>query len=647
MPLKERNGRMTKSEKLFKMLEYIREYPNLSAKDLSKLCDVSERGIYRYLNTLSNAGFSIRFRDGGYKLQEDYDDILKKTEPEDLEALKILLSEGMKTCDDKQVLERGKKLIKLVEKNLPRAIRHQRNEIEILPAGKKSDYPGGSMIIGHSSKPDVINPILTSETISINLMNLIFSDLIKFDESGTPVPDVAKNWEVSQDGLMWTFYLRDDVRFHDDYPLTSHDVEFTYNAIMDPENMSPIADRYSMIDRIETDGDYIFRVFLKYPFAPLIYRLCRAIAPKHLLENSDLHETQFNHKPIGSGPFKLIDWAEDDTIILEANEKYFHKDRPVLDSLTFKAYPDRESAIKAIAKGRIDIAFSLTSSDLIFASGRRAFRVYPTPGAFYYAVIFNLDDPMFSDIRVRKALDYAIDRESINKNQLKGYGKLCTGPFNTNSWAYNTNVQPNPYNAEMAKKLLEEAGWKDTDGDGILDKNGKPLEFSLTIPNITDSLERLAVAIRAQLMRVGVDIKLVFMDGPKLEKASFQTALAMITTGLDPDYAYRFWHSKDGDVNLSSYNNKTVDELLEEGRRITAPEKRKDIYHNIHRIIHDEFPFIFLTSGSEFIGSNYRFRNTALPSMLPFLTTIKDWQITDRRKRRSMPEQQSQENATF
>ncbi len=168
---------------------------------------------------------------------------------------------------------------------------------------------------------------------------------------------------------------------------------------------------------------------------------------------------------------------------------------------------------------------------------------------------------------MRKALDHAIDRDSIIKNQLKGYSKICTGPFGVGSWAYNPDVQATTYDTEMARELLEQAGWQDTDGDGVLDKNGEPLEILLTIPNISDSLERIAVAIRAQLMKVGIKMKVEYSDEPELKGKPFQALLARLSISHDPDYESRFWHSRNTDSNLASYENSAVDDLLELGRR--------------------------------------------------------------------------------
>ena len=630
---------MPKSEKLFEVLNFISESPDLTPRDLARLCDVSERAIYRYINTLIKVGISIQFQDGGYKIKGYYGDILSKVDPEGLKALKLLLSAGMQTYKDERILKYGRSLMDLIEMNIPKKERRQFDEIEIISDGIMATHHGGTITIGHSSIPDIINPILTSETISVNLMALIFSSLIKFDEARRPVPDLARNWKISEDGLVWTFFIRDDVDFHDGHPLTAHDVEFTYRSIMDPRNSFPRAKQYELIDRIESEGDYILRIVLKHPFAPFMSRLTREIAPRHLLEDvEELRNASFNRRPVGSGPFKLVDWAEDDTITLDANRKYFRKDRPILDRLVFKTYPDRQTALQAISRGEMNIALGLAASDLLFASKSQTFRVYSAAGAFYYAVIFNLKDQIFKDIKIRKALDYAINRSSIIENQLKGHGQMCSGPFGVNSWAYNPNVKPTGYDIERARELLAQAGWVDTDGDDILDKDGEPFEITLTVPNISDMLERIAKTIGTQLVKVGIKVKLEYVDDSELYETPFQAALFMLPAGDDPEYTCRLWHSKSENTNLASYENKFVDDLADMGKQERDLEKRQVIYHKIHEIIHDDCPAIFLATAFEYIGSNYRFRNDRFSSMLYFLTTMKDWQIVDEEEESVVPE---------
>jgi len=622
---------VTKTEKIFEMLEFVREYPNLTSKDIAHLCDISERAVYRYINTLSRVGFHIRHQNGGYRLQEDPSDVLRKSGIDGLEALKVLIAEGIKHSKDRQAVEYGKRFMTAIEKSLPTGRRRRPFQIEIADRDSDIEQRGGELIIGHCSKPDIINPILTTSSISANLMNLIFSQLVDFDHDQRPIPDLAKKWSVSKDGREWTFLLRDDVKFHDGHPLTAHDVEFTFRSLMDPQNESPKAERYEIVDRIEMDGDYALRIVLKRPHAPFIYVLGQSIVPKHLLEGVDLRETQFNQNPVGSGAFRFAEWTEDDTIVLEANADYFVSERPILDRLVFKAYPDRDTEIQAITKQKMDIGLDLGASDLLALGNNQTFRIYATSGSSYYAVMLNVKDPLFSDMRVRKALDHAIDRDAIVKNQLKGHSRISTGPFSVDSWAYNNDIEAIPYSIEKARELLHEAGWHE-DEDGILYNSDQPFEFTLAVPSTSYMLERIAVAIRAQLMKAGIRVILEYSDDQEAQETGRQALLTRIVAGSEPDRAYRFWHSKSRTSNFSFYESNLVDDLLEKSRKTTDMEERKVIYHKIHEIIHDECPAIFLASGCEFIGSNYVFNDAEFSSVEYFLTTMQNWQLVETRR---------------
>lgn len=638
---------MAKSEKLFEMLQYIREFPYLTSRDLARLCDVSVRGVYRYLNTLSRAGIHVHFQEDGYKLPEEGINLLKRLDLEDLEALKNILTIGMGNIKDAELIKQEMRFIEMIDENLPGPRRRSSDEVEITPEWVKPTHYGGTVIIGHSSRPTIINPILTHDSISVTLMNLIFGCLVNFDSMHRPVPELAKEWKVSKDGLEWTFFLRNDVKFHDGYPLTAHDVEFTYRTSMNNDlgADSYMAERYELIDEIAIKGDYIFKAKLKYPFAPFAHRMNMPIIPKHLLEGVDFQKTPFNRSPIGSGPFKFNEWQADDTIVLDANKEYYQKGRPALDRLIFKAYPNRDDALEAIKYGEMDIALDIAASDLLFISRMGGFRIYPALGSSYYSILFNLKDPIFHDIKVRKALDYAIDKEQIIKNQLKGNSEVITGPFSIKSWAYNHDVKPLPYSTETAKELLAQLGWK-INKDGWLTKDGKIFEIELIVPNISDSLERVVMGLKAQLSKIGVKIKVVYINDSKITGLKFQAILARSATGIDPDSVCRKWHSS-SNYNITSYSNKTVDNLLDQGRHIIESEKRREIYNKIHKMIHDDYPAIFLATGFEFIGSSYRIRNTGFFSTSQFLSTLKDWQIIKAEKVDSAREERREAGVGF
>jgi peptide/nickel transport system substrate-binding protein len=609
---------MPKSEKVFELLRLIEENDQLTIEDLAILLDVRPRSIYRYVDTLVKSGFPIYYdkKNGGYKL------LTKPAEAFRIEELRIMKSalETFIPICEKDEFRLAKKLIRKIERALPTQRKTVKGEILIASAEAKERY-GGTIIIGHSTEPESINPILTTSTISANIIDLVFSRLVRYYSKEMVVPEVAEHWETSDDGLVWTFYLRDDVSFHDGYPLNAHDVAFTYRAICDPRNNSPYASRYSTVYRFETDGDYIFRVVLKHFDVSFIHKMARPITPKYILSDVDINNSSFNNHPIGSGPFKFQDWTDDDTITLVANKDYFEKGRPFLDKVIFKAFKSQREAFEAVRSGEVDITIGLLPDiEFIYPS----FEIYSIPKPGYYALFFNLKDPLLSDIRVRQALSFAIDKEAIIEEQLKGHGKIITGPLDVNSWAYNPKVRPTSFDPEKAILLLKEAGFKVIEGEEILDKNGKPLEIELSIC-ASDICYKIAIAIKMQLAKIGIKVRLKYAE----EKSCmlFQAALRMIITVGDADVIYSLWHSS-AESNIVSYQNPLVDALLDEGRTTLDLQKRKEIYHKIHSLIAEDYPAVFIASLSEIIGSNYRIKwiEQFLQSIYIF-DTIKDWQI--------------------
>ena len=187
----------------------------------------------------------------------------------------------------------------------------------------------------------------------------------------------------------------------------------------------------------------------------------------------------------------------------------------------------------------------------------------------------------------------------------------------------------------------------DTDGDAILVKDGKPFELSLTVLNRSDILERIAIAIKSQLMKVGIRVNLEYIDDSELYGAPFQAIVTTIAAGVDdPEDTRRSWHSQSGDENLAAYKNKFVDDLMDLGMKEGDPGKRKIVYYKIHEMIHDDCPAIFLASAFEYIGSNYRFRNDKIPSITRFLATMKDWQIVGREEEDTVYEHQEKIRVT-
>ena len=541
----------------------------------------------------------------------------------ELLCLRKLVSIGMRGCRDPELLAAGEKTIAIMD---ARSLHlHEQKHINVLPQEVKPGQMGGTLTIGHGSKPSAINPLLTTDTISTNLMEVIFSNLVKFDNTGRAIPDLAYNWEVSPDGLLYTFFIRDDARFHDGHPLTAHDVEFTYRSMAESK-IPLLAQTANRIEDMDTQGDYVFKVKLKHPYSAALQHLCRAIAPKHLLGNADLQASTFDRQPIGTGPFKVTEWSDDNTIVLERNKLYFQKSRPVLDRLVLRCYEDRDSAIEAIQTGEVDIALDLTYRDILFLSAGQEFHTHSIYNGSYYVLLFNHSKALFRDPETRKAFDHIADEDEITLTTLHRHSKPTTGPFRIDSFACDPDVESRDHSIDMAHALLARHGWRLS--GGVLCKNGRKLHLSIAMQDSSRLVERIATALRSQLLKAGITTDLVYTDGDQDIRNSCDLILAQLSASGDPDACYGYWHSSYNNGDKTKYSNPEVDKLFELGRQTVDFEKRKAVYRQIHQIMHEDCAAIFLCTASRFLTSRY-----ILPSGYSFLSinhflfSIKDWEI--------------------
>jgi peptide/nickel transport system substrate-binding protein len=575
---------MPKSEKLFEFLRLITEYPNLRAADLAQLCDVSERGIYRYINTLERAGIPVRLIDGGYRTDADTS-FSVANDSEDAGIIRTSLIGAMNDTPDPRIRRRCQAMIREIDKFYP-TLKNGRQHISILPKGVKGR--GGMLTIGHGSTPLLMNPLETNDSISMDIMSLVFSSLVKVDKNGAISPDIAKSWEVSEDGLLWTIYLKRDIQFHDNHPLTAKDVAFTYKSLMD----SRMASRYSFIEGV-TASNNVVKLKLRHPYYCLD-KLDFPILPEHL----DLFSGAFGRKPIGSGPYMVSEWA--DVITLEKNQNYYVPDRPILDRLIFKPLLDKKAALEAMTNGKIDLALNVMSNDMFALSGSSVFRIYPIRDNTFYILTLNTNKPPFDNRDNRYAICHGIDIDSLIERQLKGHGEPCTGPFPVDSWAYNTSVERRCYSPEKTRARLDGA------------------ELIMGVPAFRDAVDRLAYAIRAQLIKAGVSVKTV-----QEEVEGCHMLLQRLSCSTDPDSVSKYF-ATDGDWNVFSYSDNSIDQCFATGRR--GLEQRKDAYHKIHQTLHEDCPAIFLATGREYIGSRYNLSGILDSPKRP-MDSIQDWCI--------------------
>jgi len=506
---------------------------------------------------------------------------------------------------------------------------------EVEPAQKDKPY-GGTLVWGTANRPTIINPILTNRSVSASLMELIFNKLVRLNHKGEIEPDLAESWEVSDDGLTYTFYLKKGVRFHDGVECNAEDVKFTYERIVDPKVNSAYRANYQLVEKWEVLDKYTLRIILKKPFAFFLYKLDREIAPKHLLENIDLDNTKFNYHPIGTGPFKFKEWHRDDTIVLVANEDYF-EGRPYLDRIVIKTYPDASQLWAALMRGEVDYMEFLEQKDYEIVKTDPTFKTYAIPVDYYFAIAYNLEDKILSDRRVRYAIAYVINRKELIQRVAGGYGKECLGPFYPESEFFYEGIEPFEYNPQRAKVLLSEADWQDIDNDGILEKNGEELGLKILVDERYDIFKKITMLIRQQLQEVGIKVTVILFNNKSqltsefLESKRPQMCLIYgFANRLVPYEAAMDWCSifKIKAGRLWKYRNRDVDRFFESGQITKDKQKRKKMYKKIHQLIYTDQPACFLYFPVHFHAISSRFEgiDDFFCLNMPYYM-IKEWYI--------------------
>lgn len=447
-----------------------------------------------------------------------------------------------------------------------------------------------------------LNPVVANDSASGTVNDQIFNGLVKYDKNIQLVGDLAERWTVTNHGKAITFYLRKGVRWHDGVEFTAEDCLFTYRKFVDPNVATPYSSSYMDIKKAEVVDKYTFRVTYKEPFSPALESWAAGMIPKHLLEDKDINTDRFNRNPVGTGPYKFKEWTAGQKIVLDANDQYF-EGRPNIDQFIYRIIPDSSTMFQELLSGGVDM-MGLTPLQYLRKSETRRikenYNKFRYPANAYTYMGYNLNEPLFNTIKVRQALSYAINRKSIIDGVLLGLGKPCTGPFSYVSWAYNPDAKTYDYDPERARRMLAEEGWSDTNGDGVLEKNGKPFRFTIMTNQGNTERIRTAEIIQQNLKAVGIDVNIRVMEWQafleQIDKRSFDAIILGWSMGRDPDL-YDIWHSsktKKGEYNFIGYKNPEVDRLLVEGRRTFDMERRKKIYYRIHAILAEEQPYAFL-----------------------------------------------------
>jgi peptide/nickel transport system substrate-binding protein len=498
-----------------------------------------------------------------------------------------------KVVKETVVVEKEVEVTKVVEK-----------EVQITPTPMPTGpRQGGTLMVAFNADVS-FNPVVARGPNVSYIQETMFNGLVRPDrETNEPIPDLAESWETSEDGLTWTFHLRKDVKWHDGQPFTAADVKFTYDeGVFNEEVNSRIRPTLvKVLKAVEVVDDYTVRFVLLEPYAPLptVLADCQLIVPKHILEGKDLNTyDEFNKtNPIGTGPFKLEEAVTGDHYTVVANEDYFGG-RPYLDSIVFKVVPDPNVRMAQLKTGEIELNI-ISPANLAAMAAEHNILIDYMDKLQFYGIYLNSARSPFDDARVRRAMIYALDREAINDAISGGTWTIATGPIHPSTrWAYPPDVPVIPYDPDKAKELLAEAGWTDSDGDGILDKDGQPFKFTMTV-DVEPMRNQTAVIAQQYYQELGMDVELEVLEWGTLVKeryfANNYDALVIYQVYM-PDPAGPVEIFLTGSTNNRwNYSNTEVDELVPEGRRAADKEKRQKIYYRLQEILAiEDPPLVFL-----------------------------------------------------
>lgn len=499
---------------------------------------------------------------------------------------------------------------------------------------------GGTLNYGEYGRPATLDPITSNDMISLRISELIFNGLVGIDEKQEIVPELAERSEISEDGSVYTFYLRQDVTWHpkeeeEPMPFTADDVLFTYNIMMHPKTITPLKVRYEFIESVEKTDDYTVVFKLKRPILNALAKFSFKIIPKNGPENSEFltREDSFVQKPIGTGPYILRNVTADREVILVTNPNYF-KGRPHINKMVARPFADQNIMGQALMFNAIDMIVLVNHRDVPQIQGDNRFVLQPYNALSYSFFGFNSRNPLLADKRVRQAFTYALNRQEMLDSFFHGQGTIISGPYAPGSWAYNLDVQPLPYDPEKAIELLTEAGFEKGD-DGILEKNGKKLSLTLKVPIAKESeaVKRVVLAFKNYLEKIGVEINGEFKEWLAWKEDvflnhDFDIIFASWVFDDSADISSLFHSAEIGPWknNFGAFSNPDVDSLIIESKLTLDHEKRRTINRKLHALISEENPYTFLWTLTNYAAFNKKLRHVAIHPY-KFFSFADEWYI--------------------
>ncbi|MEX2356491.1 MAG: peptide-binding protein [Thermaerobacterales bacterium] len=470
--------------------------------------------------------------------------------------------------------------------------------------------PRGEISYGVVGDFNLLNPIFITAKTEDFVLSHLFSGLVRYSADLELEGALAADWEFSDDALTWTFHLREGVQWHDGHPFTAEDVRYTLETLVDPDYGGPRASDFRNLDKVIVLDDHTVEIHLKEPFAPFLDALTIGILPEHIFGDvpvAELRESPWNRAPVGTGPYVFKEWREGQHVVLEAAPEFWDEG-PYIKQVMVRIFQDNQVMLAALEAGEITALDAIPPDEIgrLQADLDASHNFYEHPANGYTYIGLKHTHPLFSDRRVRQALMVGINRQQIIDDVFSGYGIPVNSHYPPVASVYHDRIDTYDYDPDRAADLLSEAGFS-LQGGVLQNAAGEPFAFELVTGVGNPQMEDLLLAARQQLLAVGVDMKVEPLEwsvllSQYLDTGDFEAYALGWSLGLDPD-AFIFFHSEAAEVgpdgflsglNDVSFRNAAVDELLEEGRRTLAPAARQEIYGELHSLLNQELPYVFL-----------------------------------------------------
>jgi peptide/nickel transport system substrate-binding protein len=464
---------------------------------------------------------------------------------------------------------------------------------------------GGTVVTALHASPRTLNWVAASDTVTQQISHLLSDSLVFNDARLELVPKLARSWELSEDGLTLTFRMRDDARWEDGVPVTSEDVIYTYESVLAPgSGAENLRAQFVSVASVTNPDPYTVVVRYREPYAPALPSWNIALLPAHAYRDQpDPLDNPLARRPLSCGPWKLVSWDPAREMILEPNPDYY-LGVPGPERLVIQFISEFTTRFQALKRGELHLD-TLTPILRREARGDAEFLERFRLESYYVLFVFYIgwngdgSNPHFGDARVRRAMTLALDRQAYADGPFFGQVRVATSTFHPAQFAFHEGLEPWPYDPAEARRLLDAAGYADADGDGVLEREGRPFRFEYLYPSGIEENRRMAAWVRNSLSEIGVHVDLSPLPWPALLERLKEHRFEAVSLGLrmepDPDY-FDLWHSSqiEAGVNRVAYRDAEMDRLLEEGRRSLDREERKRIYRRVQEILHRDQPWTFL-----------------------------------------------------